>query len=401
MKLNGKVIKELGLKADLRKDKVTVDNRPIELPSKEELVWILFHKPKNVITSLEDSKQRNTIANYVSLANEKRLVPVGGMDRDATGLLLLTNEVGWIHPLTHHSYKHDQGYVIVLEGRMNDEKLDRIRSYGKGRQQQLEGLPTVSQVLITNLDPQRSLCSLELIMPYGSPHDLLDLFDEIQCELISSRRVQYGPIGLRSLKRGVWRHLTDAEVSKLKASCKKAPLLKPPMVASHSSNSSTVLPTTQKPSQLPPQPVPVVQQPAAPQQPPQKKTLATPLKPSNTTTTTTTTKQIGKKKTIVKARTQLVYGKAGLVSIPIPELPKNFTPIDVNRLNDQIMSEFLAVSKYYSKPMETVFEDEEDDDKTKNKQDGDKSKESLPERKVNFLDYLKRKKQLAAAGTAK
>ena len=101
--VNGKIVTELGLKIKPRKDTVVVDGKKIQLPDSNNVFWVLLYKPKDVITTLEDSKDRNTISTFVPKAKELRLLPVGRLDRASSGLLILTNENGWIHPLTHPS----------------------------------------------------------------------------------------------------------------------------------------------------------------------------------------------------------------------------------------------------------------------------------------------------------
>ena len=78
--------------------------------------WVAINKPKNIITSMNDDKDRETLSSLVPKSNELRLVPVGRLERDATGLMILTNEVGWIHPLTHRSFKrHNNRYEVVVQ----------------------------------------------------------------------------------------------------------------------------------------------------------------------------------------------------------------------------------------------------------------------------------------------
>ncbi len=202
------------MKADLRKDSLFVDRKAVTIPKKDDIVWIMFHKPKNVLTIMNDEKNRHTVSTYVEACKKYRLIPVGGMDRDETGLLLLTNDVAWIHPLCHHAYQHMQRYIIILQGPLDVPKFTRIEEYDD-KPNEID----IRHVELLDKDPSRQLFCLELQLAYGSPHDLLPLFEEIGCTLISSRRVQYGPIVLRKLKRGASRRLTEAEITKLKTSC--------------------------------------------------------------------------------------------------------------------------------------------------------------------------------------
>lgn len=83
------------------------------LPDTKNILWVMVNKPKDLLTTLDDDKERNTILTIIPKAKDLHLVPIGRMERDATGLLLLTNEVGWVHPLTHPSFQITKRYLSV------------------------------------------------------------------------------------------------------------------------------------------------------------------------------------------------------------------------------------------------------------------------------------------------
>lgn len=118
---------ELGVKVSPQKDIIVVDGKKLSLPDSKNTFWVALNKPKSVITTMEDDKDRETIISLVPKAKELRLVPVGRLERDATGILLLTNEVGWIHPLTHLSFENFKKYEIVVQGMPTEADLDRLR----------------------------------------------------------------------------------------------------------------------------------------------------------------------------------------------------------------------------------------------------------------------------------
>ena len=113
--VNGEVVSEAGTKVDPRKDKVAVDGRKVALRPAHELTWVVVNKPRGVITSMEDEKGRKSVADLVPLARERRLLPVGRLDRDSAGLLLLTNDNEAINLLTHPSSGHTKVYKVVVE----------------------------------------------------------------------------------------------------------------------------------------------------------------------------------------------------------------------------------------------------------------------------------------------
>lgn len=168
---------------------------------------------------MADDKRRNTILSLVPKASDLRLVPVGRLERDTTGLLLLTNDVGWIHPLTHPSYKHVNRYIILVDGLPDEESVDQLC---KGLLLPDESLPYQPST-ITLLDSDRftKQSLLDISIEETHPHQLQGMVEYLGCKLLSTKRVEYGPVRLRNLKRGEWRELTAREVDKLKASCIK------------------------------------------------------------------------------------------------------------------------------------------------------------------------------------
>ncbi|KUL26167.1 pseudouridine synthase, partial [Chlorobium limicola] len=110
--INGSIIMEPGLKVDPSVDEVIVDGRMLALPEGKK-VYILFNKPKNVITTNSDEKNRDTILNYISV--KERIYPVGRLDRKTTGVLLLTNDGNLAHKLMHPSSNVKKEYIAVLD----------------------------------------------------------------------------------------------------------------------------------------------------------------------------------------------------------------------------------------------------------------------------------------------
>ncbi|CAN0096605.1 unnamed protein product [Hapterophycus canaliculatus] len=114
VRVNGKMVKELGVKVNPRRDQVHVDGNRVFMRPSSEVKWVALNKPKGVICTVSDELGRPTAVSSVPRGLEMRLVPVGRLDRDSCGLLLLTNENSWINPLTHPSYGHEKTYRVAL-----------------------------------------------------------------------------------------------------------------------------------------------------------------------------------------------------------------------------------------------------------------------------------------------
>jgi len=220
--VNGKFISHVGTKVNVQKDVISVDGKKISVPDTKSTHWVVLHKPKALLTTMQDDLDRDTVLNLVPRANELRLVPVGGMDRDNTGLLLLTNEVGWIHPLTHPSFTHGTNrYEVVVKGMPTADALELLQRGGL----QLEGdrVPCgPCSIGIIDVDTSSNLCLLDIKLDECKPDQLQRMAAEgLKCELVSAKRIEFGGIKLRGLKRGQWRELTKKEVESLQLTCKK------------------------------------------------------------------------------------------------------------------------------------------------------------------------------------
>lgn len=213
----------MGRKVNFRKDKISVQGRLVSLPDVKNIHWVVINKPKGVLTTLADEKNRETILSLIPQANDLRLVPVGRMDRDHTGLLLLTNEVGWIHPLTHPSFQILRQFEIVVQGYPSEGAMNDV-NLGTAISTTMQKIPPCS-ISIKEFDRARGSTTLL----FQSDHYSSSLVDEVmqylQCSIISSKRTGLGPLRLNNLKKGEWKELLPAEINKLKTSCTKSAVL--------------------------------------------------------------------------------------------------------------------------------------------------------------------------------
>ena len=121
--VNGKVVTELGTKIDIKKDKVFVDNKKIAI---ENMVYLILHKPKGIVTTLKDEKGRMTVIDLIKDVPE-RVYPVGRLDYNTEGLLILTNDGELTNKLIHPSFKIYKTYIAKVKGIPAEEKLDILR----------------------------------------------------------------------------------------------------------------------------------------------------------------------------------------------------------------------------------------------------------------------------------
>jgi len=219
--VNGKIVTTLGEKVKPRKDLIIVDGKRIQIPDTKNTFWVALNKPKGILTTVEDGeKGRVTVSDLVPRAKELRLVPVGGIDRDSTGLVILTNDLGWIHPLTHPSYHHRKKHEVISSGLPTEESLDLIRKGIHLPQDSLPCLPCLIDII--DYDRVSDMSKLLITTTESRPQQLTRMMEAISCPIISIKLLQFGPITLKGVRKGAWRQLSLSEVTKLKESCQQS-----------------------------------------------------------------------------------------------------------------------------------------------------------------------------------
>jgi 23S rRNA pseudouridine2605 synthase len=183
-------------------DRVEVDGRPVE---PEALTYVLLHKPAGVVTTARDPHGRPTVVGLVG--HERRIVPVGRLDADTTGALLLTNDGPLAHRLMHPRYEVDKVYEVEVEGDPPDEALARLR-----QGVELEDGRTAPAV-VRRLGPSR----LELTIHEGRKHQVKRMCEAVGHPVRRLHRSRYAGLTLVGLESGEWRELTSDEVAALRA----------------------------------------------------------------------------------------------------------------------------------------------------------------------------------------
>ena len=206
--VNGNIVRELGTKAVLGRDEIRVDGKTIE-PETEKLVLALF-KPKRCVTTLNDPQGRSTVADFVNKF-PMRLYPVGRLDYDAEGLLLLTNDGELAHRLQHPSYKVPKTYLVKVRGHPPTEALARLQQ-GVNLE---DGITAPAELKVMEDDQKATWLSLTL--REGRKHQVKRMCAAVGHPVLRLRRTKIGPIELNDLRPGQTRRLKSREVRKLRA----------------------------------------------------------------------------------------------------------------------------------------------------------------------------------------
>jgi 23S rRNA pseudouridine2605 synthase len=215
VKVNGKLV-ELGAKADPIRDTITVDDRRIQF---EQKVYVMLNKPIGIITTNEDEFDRKTVRDLVSI--QEHLYPVGRLDADSEGLVLLTNDGDLANALTHPRYEHEKEYMVLVDGKPDERVLNAWR-----RGILLEDQMT-APARVEVIDMQNSQTWLRIIMHEGRKRQIREIGGMLGHKVKHLERVRIGPIVMGDLKSGAWRYLNPGEVSELRTIVDQAAKRKP------------------------------------------------------------------------------------------------------------------------------------------------------------------------------
>jgi len=208
VRVNGEVVTALGTKVIPGRDVVEVDGRPVDPPRR--LVYYILNKPKGVISSVSDPRGRPTVVDLVN--SPHRIYPVGRLDYDSEGLVLLTNDGELTYKLTHPACEVDKVYEVLVSGVPSESKLDILR-----RGVRLEdGLTAPARVRVLGSVPGG--CILEVCIHEGRNRQVRRMMAAVGHEVRALKRVALGPLRLGDLKAGEYRQLSPAEVRRLKGS---------------------------------------------------------------------------------------------------------------------------------------------------------------------------------------
>lgn len=207
VKVNGQVVTELGTKVS-HSDTVEVEGIKIE---QEDKMYILFYKPTQVITSVSDDRGRKVVTDYFEDI-ETRIYPVGRLDYDTSGVLLLTNDGEFTNLMTHPRYHIKKKYVAKLKGYLMREQVKELEQGIKLE----DGFTQPAQVKIKRQDKEKNTTLVEITISEGRNRQVRRMFEYFGHEVNKLTRIQFGPLDLKGLNAGEGRVLTPHEVKTLR-----------------------------------------------------------------------------------------------------------------------------------------------------------------------------------------
>jgi len=203
--LNGKVVAEMGVKVG-PKDKVAVRGAEV---NPEAFAYILLNKPKDTITTTDDDRGRKTVMDLIEEADGLRLYPVGRLDRNTTGVLLMTNDGDLAHRLMHPSYKVRKRYDVETRDAITDEQVETLRKGvtlddGPAKAYFVERLPGASN-------------QIRLSIHEGRNRQVRRMIESVGHEVVLLHRSDYAGLSVRGIRPGRWRKLSEKEVNHLRS----------------------------------------------------------------------------------------------------------------------------------------------------------------------------------------
>ena len=205
--VNGELVDYMGCVIDPDCDVVEIDGRVIKQESKK--YYIMLNKPKNYVTTVSDDLGRPTVLQLVSDINA-RIYPVGRLDFDTTGLLIMTNDGEFANILTHPRHVVNKAYIARIDKPLDEAQLQRLRSGIE-----LDGNMTAPAKAENIKHPQKGY-EVKITIHEGKNRQVRRMLDAVGANVMSLKRIAVGSLTLGNLPEGKWRRLSDAEINKLR-----------------------------------------------------------------------------------------------------------------------------------------------------------------------------------------
>ncbi len=207
VRVNQKVVRKLGMKIDDKKDQVIADGKIVEKEKKR--ITIMVNKPSGYLVSLKDPFKKPLIRDLLPSIKE-RIFPVGRLDYDSEGLLLMTNDGELAYRLTHPSFQITKTYLIKVKGNPNHLDLKKLE---KGVM--IDGEKTApAKIILIKKDGKKALLRVEI--REGKKREIRRMFEVIGSKVIELERIAFGGLKLGNLEKGSWRYLKIKEIEYLK-----------------------------------------------------------------------------------------------------------------------------------------------------------------------------------------
>ena len=209
VKVNGKVVNELGRKVNPDKDEIIFESKIIRLQN--NMVYILLNKPIGYVTTVKEQFNRPTVIDLLNGVKEK-VLPVGRLDMYTSGALILTNDGDFIYQVTHPKYEIEKTYQATVKGIVTKEDIKKLEN-GVEIDDYISGK---AKVKILKTDEEKNISRLEITIHEGKNRQVRKMCEAVGRNVVALHRSKIGDIGVKDLQLGTWRFLSEKEVEKLK-----------------------------------------------------------------------------------------------------------------------------------------------------------------------------------------
>lgn len=207
--VNGKSIDEQGVKIEIGADEVSVDGKPIKAKNKK--YYIMLNKPVGYVSTAKDQFDRPTVVDLVKKdLSDVRIFPVGRLDYETEGLLLLTNDGDFTYKVTHPKFHMEKTYIATIKGGMTIKGMNMLRN-GIYIEEGFKTAPAKAEIL----DAFDGHTMVKITIHEGKNRQVRRMFEAIGCTVVGLQRTKIGTVELGNLPLGRWRHLTSHEVNYL------------------------------------------------------------------------------------------------------------------------------------------------------------------------------------------
>jgi 23S rRNA pseudouridine2605 synthase len=203
--VNGKIVRELGVKVE-PSDDVVIDGIRLEIEDKE---YYLLNKPRGYVTTTSDDKHRKTVMELIN--TNKRLYPVGRLDYDTTGALIVTNDGDFANLMMHPSSGIDRMYIAKLEGVIDGIAINKIKSGIKID----DDIVYPTRVKLRKKDTKKDTSLVEIVVHEGKNHEIKKIFESLGYPVSKLKRETFGILNVRKLQSGEYRRITPKEIKQL------------------------------------------------------------------------------------------------------------------------------------------------------------------------------------------
>lgn len=209
--VNGRKVSEQGVKIEIGADSVSVDGKEIKLKNKK--YYIMLNKPAGYVSTVKDQFERPTVVDIIKQdLGDTRIFPVGRLDYETEGLLLLTNDGDFTYKVTHPKFHMDKTYIATVKGGMTVGGMNKLRS-GVYLDDGFKTSPAQAEIL----DAADGHTIIKITIHEGKNRQVRRMFEALGCTVTALQRIKIGNIELGNLPLGRWRHLTSHEVNYLRS----------------------------------------------------------------------------------------------------------------------------------------------------------------------------------------